>query len=67
MIHRHPLSLTDKIPDDNTALEFAEHPQYNAEGNAKLVLDLLACKEIQNVLRLTPTTHISSTPFPTLL
>jgi len=54
MIHRHPLSLTDTDPTNHTALQFAEHPDYNA------------CQEIRNVLRLTPT-HISSTPFPTLL
>jgi len=53
MIHRNPLSLTDKR-NGFTALQFAEGSNYNA------------CKEIQNVLRLTPT-HLSSTPFPTLL
>jgi len=55
MIHRNPLSLTikDKVHAE-TALQWAQVPQFNA------------CKEIQNVLRLTPT-HISSTPFPTLL
>jgi len=54
MIHRNPLTLMATSPNGNTALQFAEHPQFNA------------CKEIRNVLRLTPT-HISSTPFPTLL
>ena len=54
MIHRHPLSLTDTDPTNHTALQFAENPHFNA------------CREIVNVLRLTPT-HLSSTPFPTLL
>jgi len=55
MIHRHPLSLIIKDPIENeTALQWAQHPQFNA------------CKEIRNILRLTPA-HISSTPFPTLL
>jgi len=55
MIHRHPLSLTIKDAIENeTALQWAQDPQFNA------------CKEIRNVLRLTPA-HISSTPFPTLL
>jgi len=54
MIHRHPLSLTTKNHQGNTMLEFAEHPQFNA------------CREIRNILRLTPE-DISSTPFPTLL
>jgi len=54
MIHRHPLSLTDTDPTGHTYLQFAEHPQFNA------------CREIRNVLRLTPK-YISSTPFPTLL
>jgi len=53
MIHRHPLSLTDTY-NGFAALQYAEGSNYNA------------CKEIRNVLRLTPT-HISSTPFPTLL
>ena len=52
MIHRHPLSLTDKTDQGNTMLEFAESTQFNA------------CREIQNVLRLTPE-DLSSTPFPT--
>ena len=55
MIHRHPLSLKatgGDWPQGKTILEFAE--RYNA------------CKEIRNVLRLTPK-YISSTPFPTLL
>jgi len=54
MIHRNPLSLTTKNDQGNTMLEFAEYPQFNA------------CREIINILRLTPT-HFSSTPFPTLL
>jgi len=54
MIHRNPLSLTTKNHKGNTMLEYAESTQFNA------------CREIQNVLRLTPT-HISSTLFPTLL
>jgi len=54
MIHRHPLSLTTKNIHGSTAIQYAEHPQYNA------------CREIRNVLRLTPK-YISSTPFPTLL
>jgi len=54
MIHRHPLSLNSKNNQGNTMLEFAEHPKFDA------------CKEIRNVLRLTPK-YISSTPFPTLL
>ena len=54
MIHRNPLSLKATNSQDYTSLQLAEHPQFNA------------CKEIRNVLRLTPT-HISSTPFPTLL
>ena len=64
MIHRNPLSLTAPNPhllarllthqSGLNALEFADPSQYNA------------CNEIVNVLRLTPT-HISSTPFPTLL
>jgi len=54
MIHRHPLSLTIKNIHGSTAIQYAEHPQFNA------------CNEIRNVLRLTPK-YISSTPFPTLL
>jgi len=54
MIHRHPLSLTNKNHEGNTMLEYAEHPRYKA------------CQEIINVLSLTPT-HFSSTPYPTLL
>jgi len=54
MIHRHPLSLNATQHKGYTSLLLAEHPQFNA------------CSEIRNVLRLTPT-HISSTPFPTLL
>jgi len=54
MIHRNPLSLMAKDSYDFTALQLAEHPQFNA------------CREIQNVLRHKPK-YISSTPFPTLL
>jgi len=54
LIHRNPLSLVAKSFEGSTALQFAEHPQSNA------------CKEIRNVLRLTPK-YISSTPFPTFL
>jgi len=54
IIYQHPLSLTNKNDQGNTMLQFAECSQYNA------------CREIQNVLRLTPK-DISSTPFPTLL
>jgi len=54
MIHRHPLSLTSKNVHGHTMLQFAESTQFNA------------CREIRNVLRLTPK-YISSTPYPTLL
>jgi len=54
MIHRHPLSLVAKSVDGSTALQFAENPRWQT------------CREIRNVLRLTPK-YISSTPFPTLL
>jgi len=54
MIHRNPLSLTDKNFQGHTTLEFAESTQFNA------------CREIVKVLSLTPK-YISSTPFPTLL
>ena len=54
MIYRHPPTLTTRDPLSQLFVQYAEHPQFNA------------CNEIQNVLRLTPT-HISSTPFPTLL
>jgi len=54
MIHRHPLSLKATQVQGYTPLQLAEHPQFNA------------CKEIRNVLRLTPK-YISRTPFPTLL
>jgi len=54
MIHRNPLSLNAKSLGGSTALQFAESTKFNA------------CKEIINVLRLTPK-YISSTPFPTLL
>jgi len=53
MIHRHPLSLLE-TETQYSPLQMAEQPQYNA------------CKEIRNVLRLTPK-YISRTPFPTLL
>jgi len=53
MIHRDPLSLLE-TETHYSPLQMAEKPQFNA------------CKEIIKVLRLTPT-HISSTPFPTLL
>jgi len=55
MIHRHPLSLLathHTWPQGVTLCDYAQNQN--------------ACKEIRNVLRLTPT-HISSTPFPTLL
>jgi len=55
MIHRHPLSLnaTDSTwPRGATLFDYAQNHN--------------ACKEMVKVLRLTPT-HISSTPFPTLL
>ena len=54
MIHRHPHSLTTKCIHGSIAIQYAEHPQFNA------------CREIRKVLRLTPK-DISSTPFPTLL
>ncbi len=54
MIHRNPLSLKATNTNGNTAIQYAEHPQFNA------------CKEIRNVLRLTPK-YISRTSFPTLL
>jgi len=55
MIYRNPLSLTTRDHHGQLFIQYAEHPQgYNA------------CKEIVKVLRLTPT-HISSTPYPTLL
>jgi len=54
MIHQRPLSLLSTNRDGHTARFLAEHPQFNA------------CREIRNVLRLTPT-HVSSTPYPTLL
>jgi len=53
VIHRHPLSLKN-AEGFLSPLQLAEHPQNNA------------CKEIRNVLRLTPK-YISRTPFPTLL
>jgi len=54
MIHRHPLALIATQRQGYTPLQLAEQPQFNA------------CREIRNVFRLTPT-HVSSTPFPTLL
>ena len=54
MIHRHPLALKATQIQGFTPLQLAEHPQFNA------------CREIRNVLRLTPR-YISSTPFPALL
>jgi len=54
MIHRHPHSLIARDPHGQLIIQYAEHPKYNT------------CKEIKNVLRLTPK-YISSTPFPTLL
>jgi len=53
MIHRHPLALTVTF-NGFTTLQFAEGSNHNA------------CKEIRNVLRLTPK-YITATPFPTLL
>jgi len=55
MIYRHPLSLKatgSDWPQGATLPDFAQNTN--------------ACKEMVKVLRLTPT-HISSTPFPTLL
>jgi len=55
MIHRYPLSLSAEDPEHSeTALQWAQDPQFNS------------CQEIQQILSLDPT-HISSTPFPTLL
>jgi len=54
MIRRHPLSLMATQNQGFTSLKFAESTQFNA------------CKEIRNVLRLTPK-YISRTPFPILL
>jgi len=55
MIHRHPLSLSvEDTKYAETALQWAQDTQFNA------------CKEIQQILSLDPT-HITSTPFPTLL
>jgi len=54
MIHRNPLSLLATDKDGDTLLQLAEDYQFDP------------CQEIVKVLRLTPT-HISSTPFPTLL
>jgi len=53
-IHRNPLSLKATQSQGYTYLQMAESTQYNA------------CREIRNVLRLTPK-YISRTPFPTLL
>jgi len=54
MIHRHPLSLIATDPTGHTALQWAQNLQFDA------------CLEIQQILSLDPT-HITSTPFPTLL
>jgi len=55
MIHRHPLSLSAEDPVySETALQWAQNLQFNA------------CHEIQQILSFDPT-HITSTPFPTLL
>jgi len=54
MIHRHPPSLTTRDPLGQLTVQYAESTQFNA------------CREIRNILRLTPK-YISSTPFPTLL
>jgi len=55
MIHRNPQSLSIKDPEHSeTALQWAQLPEFNA------------CREIVNVLHLTPRV-LSSTPFPTLL
>jgi len=54
MIHRNPLALKATQYQGLTPLQLAEHPHLNA------------CKEIRNVLRLTPK-FFSSTPFPALL
>ena len=55
MIHRYPLSLSAEDPEHSeTALQWAQDPQFDA------------CQEIQQILSLDPT-HITSTPFPTLL
>ena len=53
MIHRNPLSLT-ATEFDHTAFQLTDYPQFDA------------CHEIQQILSLDPT-HITSTPFPTLL
>jgi len=52
IIHRDPLSLTAKSVDNCTPRQAS--------------VNMNACQEIRNVLRLTPK-YISSTPFPTLL
>jgi len=55
MIHRHPLSLSAEDPVySETALQWAQDPEFDA------------CQAIQQILSLDPT-HITSTPFPTLL
>jgi len=54
MIHRHPLSLIARDPHGQLIVQYAEHPQFRA------------CREIINILSLTPK-YISRTPFPTLL
>jgi hypothetical protein len=55
MINRYPLSLSAVDKDyAETALQWAQDPKFDA------------CLEIQQILSLDPT-HITSTPFPTLL
>jgi len=55
MIHRYPLSLSAEDPEyTETALQWAQDPEFDA------------CLEIQQIFSLDPT-HITSTPFPTLL
>jgi len=55
MIHRNPLSLSAEDSEyTETALQWAQDPEFDA------------CQEIQQILSLDPT-HITSTPFPTLL
>jgi len=55
MIHRYPLSLSAEDPEHSeTALQWAQLPEFDA------------CLEIKKILSLDPT-HITSTPFPTLL
>jgi len=55
MIHRCPLSLSAEDPEHSeTAIQWAQDPEFDS------------CQEIQQILSLDPT-HITSTPFPTLL